>query len=304
MAQQVKNFTSLTGALVALYGSETRIAQTDRLAGGSINKAYGLHLTNGAHIFMKANAKENADFFTAESVGISAIRLTNTIGTSKILCTGTDAGEQVGYSFLLEEYAESKGKIESYWTTLAHELAAMHKADASSFVRGGIFGFTQDDFIGATPQINEPRRLWIDFFRDCRLVPQFNRASHCFDNAVKAKITMLLGNLEKYLAEPEKSSLLHGDLWSGNVLCGADGKAMLIDPAVYVGNREADIAMTQLFGGFPEEFYNAYNEAYPLDSGYEQRRDLYNLYHLLNHLNLFGETYLDPVCQIISEYTD
>ncbi len=104
------------------------------------------------------------------------------------------------------------------------------------------------------------------------------------------------------MIEPEKPSLLHGDLWSGNVMCGPDGKAMLIDPACYVGHAEADLAMTELFGGFPPEFYDAYREARPLQPGYENRRDLYNLYQLLNHLNLFGPTYLGPVLSIVSEY--
>ena len=116
---------------------------------------------------------------------------------------------------------------------------------------------------------------------------------------------MLLDNPDlpiAFLVEPEKPSLLHGDLWSGNVMCGPDGKAMLIDPACYVGHAEADLAMTELFGGFPPEFYEAYREARPLQDGYENRRDLYNLYQLLNHLNLFGATYLGPVLSIVSEY--
>jgi fructosamine-3-kinase len=119
---------------------------------------------------------------------------------------------------------------------------------------------------------------------------------------MSAKITKLLDHLDSFLPEPEKPSLLHGDLWNGNVMCGPDGKAWLIDPAVYVGSREADLEMMQLFGGFPAEFYNAYYDAYPQEKGYEDRRDLYNLYQLLNHLNLFGGTYLEPVCSIIDEY--
>ncbi|HAH62093.1 MAG TPA: fructosamine kinase, partial [Treponema sp.] len=219
-----------------------------------------------------------------------------------ILCTGTDSGEQSGYSFLLLEYVESRGRIESYWETFGRELAELHKADCSDLVHGGKFGFVQDNYIGATEQINRVRGTWVDFYRDCRLVPQFRRASRYFDDAVQAKITKLLDRLDSYIAEPERPSLLHGDLWSGNVLCGPDGKAWLIDPACYCGSREADIAMTQLFGDFPEEFYKAYNEVNRLQPGYEDRRDMYNLYQLLNHLNLFGETYLEPVCSILDEY--
>ena len=305
----VPNYTSLAGALVELFGSSVAITQTDRLSGGDINKAYGLTLNTGDHIFMKANAKSNADFFTAEAAGLQAIATTNTIGTPKILCTGTDDGEDVGYSFLLLGFIKSAGKRKDYWETFAQELAAMHKADTKKLMMaetvestGQGFGFPQDNFIGAGAQKNTPASKWIDFYRDCRLAPQFQRADSYFSPEDRTKITKLLDKLESLLMEPEAPSLLHGDLWSGNVMCGPEGKAMLIDPATYVGHREADLAMTELFGGFPPEFYEAYREAAPLQPGYEERRDLYNLYQLLNHLNLFGPTYLGPVLSIVSEY--
>lgn len=305
----VPNYTSLAGALVELFGSSVAITQTDRLSGGDINKAYGLTLNTGDHIFMKANAKSNAAFFTAEAAGLQAIAATNTIGTPKILCTGTDDGEDVGYSFLLLGFIKSAGKRKDYWETFAQELAAMHKADTKKLMMaetvestGQGFGFPQDNFIGAGAQKNTPASKWIDFYRDCRLAPQFQRADSYFSPEDRAKIAKLLDKLENLLVEPESPSLLHGDLWSGNVMCGPEGKAMLIDPAAYVGHREADLAMTELFGGFPPEFYEAYREAAPLQTGYEERRDLYNLYQLLNHLNLFGPTYLGPVLSIISEY--
>lgn len=305
----VPNYTSLAGALVELFGSSVAITQTDRLSGGDINKAYGLTLNTGDHIFMKANAKSNAAFFTAEAAGLQAIAATNTIGTPKILCTGTDDGEDVGYSFLLLGFIKSAGKRKDYWETFAQELAAMHKADTKKLMMaetvestGQGFGFPQDNFIGAGAQKNTPASKWIDFYRDCRLAPQFQRADSYFSPEDRAKIAKLLDKLENLLVEPESPSLLHGDLWSGNVMCGPEGKAMLIDPAAYVGHREADLAMTELFGVFPPEFYEAYREAAPLQTGYEERRDLYNLYQLLNHLNLFGPTYLGPVLSIISEY--
>jgi len=304
----IPNYTSLAGALVDLFGSSVAITQTDRLSGGDINKAYGLTLNTGDTIFMKANAKSNASFFTAEAAGLQAIASTQAIGTPKILCTGTDDGEDVGYSFLLLGFIKSTGKRKDYWEVFAQELAAMHKADTrklmmvESVETTCTFGFHQDNFIGAGQQKNTPASKWIDFYRDCRLAPQFQRADSYFTAEDRAKITKLLDRLEDFLIEPEAPSLLHGDLWSGNVMCGPDGKAMLIDPATYVGHREADLAMTELFGGFPPEFYQSYREAAPLQPGYEERRDLYNLYQLLNHLNLFGPTYLDPVLSIVSEY--
>ena len=297
------DYNSLAEALVSLFGNSVAIAETDRLSGGDINKAYGLTLTNGKHIFMKANAKQNASFFTAEAAGLTAIAKTGAIGTPEILCTGTDDGEDVGYSFLLLKFIKGGKQQKNYWQELAQNLAAMHKTDTSLyFEKGGKFGFFQDNYIGARPQKNTPCDSWISFFRDNRLAPQFKSADSYFDTNDRKLVTKLLDHLEDFMVEPEKPSLLHGDLWSGNVMCGPDGKAMLIDPATYVGHAEADLAMTELFGGFPPEFYESYQEANPLQNGYENRRDLYNLYQLLNHLNLFGPSYLGPVKSIVAEY--
>ncbi|MBO7122638.1 MAG: fructosamine kinase family protein [Treponema sp.] len=297
----VLQFKSLAEALVTLFGKSVAIQRTDRVAGGDINKSYAVTLNTGDTIFMKANAKEKAASFTAEAAGLFAIAQTGTIKTPKILCAGTDDGEEVGYSFLLMEYINSGEKRSDYWETLARELAAMHQADSAAFCEQG-FGFYEDNFIGARPQDNAPAATWVEFFRDKRLAPQFKAADANFSSADRSRVTKLLDHLEDFLIEPKKPSLLHGDLWSGNVMADPDGKAMLIDPAVYVGHAEADLAMTELFGGFPPAFYQAYREANPLESGYESRRDLYNLYQLLNHLNLFGQSYLGPVLSVVGEY--
>lgn len=286
---------------MTLFGKSVAIQRTDRVAGGDINKSYAVTLNTGDTIFMKANAKEKAASFTAEAAGLFAIAQTGTIKTPKILCAGTDDGEEVGYSFLLMEYINSGEKRSDYWETLARELAAMHQADSAAFCEQG-FGFYEDNFIGARPQDNAPAATWVEFFRDKRLAPQFKAADANFSSADRSRVTKLLDHLEDFLIEPKKPSLLHGDLWSGNVMADPDGKAMLIDPAVYVGHAEADLAMTELFGGFPPAFYQAYREANPLESGYESRRDLYNLYQLLNHLNLFGQSYLGPVLSVVGEY--
>lgn len=296
------HYTSLASALVSLFGSAVAIQHTDCVSGGDINKAYALTLNTGDRIFMKANAKENAFFFTAEAAALSAIAATGAIATPRVLCTGTDDGQDVGYSFLLMEYIQSAGKRDGYWETFACELAALHNADTAAFTGSGTFGFLTDNVIGARPQKNTPYTQWTAFFRDCRLAPQFAAADQYFTADDRAKIQRLLASVDRYLVEPASPSLLHGDLWAGNVLCGADGKAMLIDPASYVGHAEADIAMTELFGGFPPAFYAAYKHSRPLEAGYEERRDLYNLYQLLNHLNLFGESYLEPVRAIVDEY--
>ena len=302
MTEAFLHYTSLAHALTDIFGRGISLSHTERLSGGDINKAYALSLSDGKRIFMKANAKENAAFFTAEAAGLFAIASTGTIAVPQVLGAGTDDGEHVGYSFLLLDYIASGEKSALYWETFARALAALHKADCTSFSSGKKFGFIENNFIGAAEQINTPSDSWVDFFRECRLAPQFKKASRYFDTAMNGKIVKLLDRLENFITEPASSSLLHGDLWSGNFMCASDGKAILIDPACYCGNREADIAMTELFGGFPRAFYDAYNDAFALEEGREERRDLYNLYHLLNHLNLFGGTYFSAVCDIVNEY--
>lgn len=299
---KIPHYQSLAEALVALYGNSVAVEKTDKLTGGDINKAYGLTLTNGQHVFMKANEKDKVQFFKSESLALSAISKTSTIGTPKVLCTGTDNGEIVGYSFMLMDFVESSLRNEDYFEKLGHNLASLHKAPAEEFVDGGKFGFLEDNFIGSSNQINSPSENWISFFRDKRLLPQIKKADSHFDQKTRALAQKLLDHLGDFLIEPEKPSLLHGDLWWGNILCNKDGDAILIDPASYVGHREADIAMTELFGRFAPDFYEAYKETFSLQPGYEERRDLYNLYHLLNHLNIFGESYLEAVVSVISEY--
>ncbi|MCM1244024.1 MAG: fructosamine kinase family protein [Roseburia sp.] len=271
------------------------------VAGGDINAAYQMELSDGTYVFMKSNKKEKRSFFTAEAVGIDAIARMGAIGTPKLLCTGTD-DDRGGFSFLLMEWIRGGSRLARYQEIFANELAGMHRAPVEEFVTGGRYGFWQDNYIGAGEQVNAARDSWIEFFRDCRLEPQFERAGHNLGNGDRKKAARLLDHLGDFLVEPEKPSLLHGDLWSGNVITGNDGKAWLIDPAVYVGHAEADLAMTELFGGFSGEFYRAYRESGLLQPGYERRRDLYNLYHLLNHLNLFGRSYLASVRRIMDEY--
>ena len=295
-------FKSLAEALVSLFGNSVAIQQTDRVAGGDINRSYAVTLNTGDKIFMKANAKENFGFFKAEASGLFALAMTGTLATPKILCAGTDDGQEVGYSFLLMEFIKSAAPVSDYWKIFGRELAALHQADASKFVARDAFGFFEDNFIGARPQDNSPAATWLEFFRDKRLAPQFKAADKNFSSGDRSRITKLLDHLDDFLIEPKAPSLLHGDLWSGNVMAGPDGKAMLIDPAAYVGHAEADLAMTELFGGFPPDFYQAYREANPLEPGYEKRRDLYNLYQLLNHLNLFGQSYLGAVLSVVEEY--
>ena len=290
---------SLEDALAIQFGNNTRIAKTRRIHGGDINQAFELELQDGMCLFLKANTKEHLSFFTAEAAGLAAIAGTDTIRTPEILGKGT-VEEDGGYSFLLMEFGGEKQRRHDFWETFACELAAMHQAGTDGLVPGGNYGFFQDNYIGASRQQNTAYGSWIPFFCNCRLKPQLQKAAHYCNPGVKEKIPVLLGRAKEILIEPDKPSLLHGDLWSGNFITGKDHTAWLIDPAAYVGHAEADLAMTELFGGFPKAFYDAYQTAAPLAPGYKSRRDLYNLYHLLNHLNLFGKSYLPSVERMIA----
>ena len=292
------HFPSLASAIQTLFGERTQIEKTSPISGGDINEAYRLTLTDGGCIFMKSKTKENLSLFTAEAAGLTAIARTEAIGTPRILGVGTDAGRG-GFSFLLLEFISSISRGGNYWEDFAGQLAAMHRASTDEPVSDGKYGFDSDNYIGRRRQVNTGYDSWIDFFRTCRLEPQFQSAARYFDGEDRKRIGRFLDHLDEILVEPEYPSLLHGDLWSGNVITGNDGRAWLIDPAVYVGHAEADIAMTELFGGFPPVFYDAYRNAAPLQPGYERRRDIYNLYHLLNHLNMFGRMYLPEVKHIL-----
>lgn len=305
---ELPRFTSLAEALASVCGNDIRIGRSFHVPGGDINKSYGMQLSNGDILFMKANEKSNVGFFDAEAAGLMAISRTGAIGTPRLLAVGTDDGEESGYSFLLMEFVELGELVPSVWENLAWNLAGMHKSPVEEFIpqdefsRGMRFGFLEDNYIGRTRQVNAPSATWVDFFRRNRLEVQFTLAEKYFAGGDFKRIDALLSRLGDFLVEPERPSLLHGDLWGGNVLCAKNSQVMLIDPACYVGHAESDIAMTELFGGFDGRFYAAYKECGLLQPGYSERRDLYNLYHILNHLNMFGKSYLPAVKSILKKY--
>jgi protein-ribulosamine 3-kinase len=178
------------------------------------------------------------------------------------------------------------------WPALGRMLAALHRHT------GERYGWEHDNWIGLSPQPNGWRDDWVAFYRDCRLTPQLARAK-----LLREADALLAGLAAFFKGYRPEASLLHGDLWSGNAGFLADGSPVIFDPAVYYGDREADLAMTELFGGFSAAFYTAYREAWPLDAGYERRRDLYNLYHVLNHANLFGGSYRAQALSLIADLT-
>ena len=288
---------SIAESINRIFGRNAEIRSAERISGGDINRAYRLETDDGS-FFMKANTKENRDFFRAEVAGLEAVSSTKTIRVPQVLGIGEDP---LYGAFLLLEWSRGKPKKDAF-ETFGRNLAAMHRADTSGILPEGNFGFPSDNYIGAGRQKNTPCGNWISFFRDYRLMPQFTLAEEYFDEYDRACFSRLADHLDQYLIEPDAPSLLHGDLWTGNYIIGNDGEAWLIDPAAYVGHAEADLAMTELFGGFSPSFYSAYREINPLQPGYNDRRDLYNLYHLMNHLNLFGWSYLGSVRSILKKY--
>lgn len=299
-----KTYHSLEEAVACIFGKDVRMKEKERVYGGDINDSWKINLSNGEMVFVKINSLMNFKFFTAESLGLWALDSTGKICVPGVLGMGKDGNK--GYSFLMLEYIESSFCGKEYWETFGHQLAELHKAESSIFVgnqQHAKFGFLSDNFIGASCQKNSVKEKWIDFYRECRLLPQIQMAEPCLETGIRKRFDDLLENLELYLREPESPSLLHGDLWSGNTLCGSDGNAWILDPAAYVGDFEADLAMTQLFGSFPSVFYDAYHESSAIDREYADRRDLYHLYHLLNHFNLFGGSYLESALTILDRYT-
>ena len=290
------HFSSLEEGIHAIFGSDRQIAGRQPVYGGDINDAYALILDDGRAVFMKSNTRRALDNFEAEADGLRAIADTGAIGTPQILGCGTDPA---GFSFLLLSFIHEGRKIRGFWEEFARQLAAMHRAPCPAGTR---FGLDRDNYIGHRAQKNTWHDTWISFFRDCRLAGQLQDAGRYFDAADRKRAAYLLDHLDRYLLEPAHPSLIHGDLWGGNYMTGEDGKAWLIDPAVCWGHPEADLAMTELFGGFAPDFYDAYRECMKLEPGYADRRDLYNLYHLLNHLNMFGGGYLASVRGILKRY--
>lgn len=295
-------YTSLAEAVRSICGQQRTITGKSPVFGGDINEAFRLALDDGTSLFMKSNALDLLPAFEAEEAGLHAIAATGAIGTVRVLGTGTDPD---GFSFLLQEFVTPGKKNRDYWERLGAELYAMHSAPVPAGKvgeKGSGFGFGADNFIGSRRQKNTWTDQWITFFRDCRLRPQLIAAERWLDKRDRKLADSLLEHLDQYLIEPQAPSLIHGDLWAGNVMTGSDGRAWIIDPAAYYGHPEADLAMTELFGGFSPAFYDSYFACAKMEAGYQDRKDIYNLYHLLNHLNLFGVSYLSSIERILRRY--
>ena len=249
--------------------------------------------THAMRYFVKTATGAYTDMAPAEADGLRALSDANAIRVADVIAEGFWEGTAFLALSWLDLHTPRNG------AALGRALAALHRAKAPTGSGGERFGWRRANWIGGTPQINGWSNDWCAFFRDRRLVPQFALAAERGhrvrdgDSLLSLLPTLLHGH------DPVPS-LLHGDLWSGNAGTQVGGEPVIFDPAVYVGDRESDLAMTELFGGFDVNFYAAYNEAWKIDVGYPQRRLLYNLYHLLNHLNLFGAAYLERVTKSMS----
>lgn len=264
-------------------GTAFSIESQRSVGGGSINSAYVISNSQQSY-FVKMNRADRVDMFEAERDGLNEISASNTIKVPQALCVGTKGAQ----SFIVMEYlaiGRSGGNNASV-EQLGSDLAAMHRHTNAQY------GWYRDNTIGSTPQINKLSSDWIRFYRDKRLGYQYQLAARKGCGKLADRGELLMSRLEAFFTDyAPPASLLHGDLWSGNYAIDESGIPVIFDPATYYGDREADIAMTELFGGFSQRFYSAYNESYPLDVGYKVRKALYNLYHILNHFNLFGGGY-------------
>jgi protein-ribulosamine 3-kinase len=265
------------------------ITSSQEVGGGCINNGARLATKSGTGFFLKTNQSAPADMFACEVAGLEALAVEDGPRVPKAYLHGEN--------FLLMEDLAPSGRSGDYWTVFGGQMAALHNHTYEQF------GFSTDNYIGSTPQANPWTQDGYHFYAEHRFVFQAELAARrgLLDSGEVDRIKALAARLPE-LVPQQPASLLHGDLWNGNATSDEHGDPAIIDPAAYYGWAEADLAMTALFGGFSGEFYSAYNEVRPLEVGWRERFGLYNLYHLLNHLNLFGRGYYGQVIQTVRKW--
>lgn len=278
------NWAAFASTLSTQLNRDIQIQNAHSISGGDIHQAYQLHTSIG-HLFLKVNRAESLPLFATEARSLEAIKHSNTILCPNVFGFGLFKNQQ---AWLLMEHLQLTAKGDDFQR--GRDLALMHQQVNTN---SQPFGWFEDNFIGHTPQKNHWHSEWVLFYGEQRLRPQLELAQL---RGASRKLYDLGCELIEHLPFWFKTyqphpSLLHGDLWAGNSAFTSEGVAVIFDPACYYGDRETDLAMTELFGGFSTEFYSGYNAAFPLDPGYQSRKPLYNLYHLLNHFNLFGGHY-------------
>ena len=283
---------SITQHISQASGQAFRPQPPKSIAGGCINQSY--RLSDGKqHYFIKLNHTQRLDMFAAEAEGLAEINASDCIPVPKVICYGTT--QQHAY-LVLTWFGSNSGNAQTS-ARFGEQLACLHRQYKPKF------GWHRDNTIGATPQNNTWHTDWVTFWQQQRLGYQLKLAAkNGYHGKLQSQGQRLLEQLPALFSNYQpRPSLLHGDLWSGNYAINAHKQAIIFDPAVYYGDRETDIAMTELFGTFPADFYAAYNQHYALDIGYTSRKILYNLYHILNHLNLFGGGYRTQSLSMIEQ---
>ena len=289
---------NLSQLLESIYGKTVQIKSFETIGGGCINETQALKLSNGERVFLKYNPSAPKNFFTAEADGLRLL------GKSK---NGPNVPSPLGIStepnpqFLLLEYIDSSAPQDGFASRFGQALAEMHRETQEQY------GLDYDNFIGQTVQKNNLELDGLVFFREHRIrfQQELARKGRGLPKSMDKRLDLFCEKLETLLdLGDEKPALLHGDLWSGNYFASHDQVPYIFDPAVYFGLREADLAMTEMFGRLPKKFYSAYQEAFPIQPGYIKRKEIYNLYHLLNHYNLFGGSYLEQADQTVRSFLD
>lgn len=274
-------------------GTAVQTVRVSALSGGCINET-NLVETNTNQKFVVKHNDAIRGMFAAEIIGLQEIARTSTIRVPKVVGSGAAGNTE----FVVLEHIETLTPTsKSFFETFGRSLARLHQESTSAR-----FGLGADNLIGTNTQQNTWEHSWPTFWIESRLLPQIRLASRNGFNLSPSSDRHLRW-LESNLSQNPIPSLIHGDLWSGNFLQSSDNEPVLIDPAIYYGDHEAEFGMTTLFGGFPPEFYEAYNEVFPLDPNWRERVEIYQLYHLLNHLNLFGSSYLPDCLKIFKKFS-
>ena len=287
---------ALSEAIFSALGSA--VSRVEPLGGGCIANASRLKLAGGDVFFLKWSEGEAGETFASEAESLRALRRSTGVLRVPEVVAEREAGEETP-AFLVLEFIEPGAPGADFWDVFGQGLAELHRAES------GYFGFPIDNFIGRLPQINRRgASSWPEFFSINRLAPQvdMSRRAGSWRQSWDAPLSRLEQRLGEILPAQPESSTLHGDLWSGNFMVDHAGRPAIFDPATYFGDRETDLAMTELFGGFDRRFYDAYRAARPLQPGYDDRRDIYQLYHLINHLNHFGTGYASSVERILKRF--
>ncbi|MDH5598612.1 MAG: fructosamine kinase family protein [Cyclobacteriaceae bacterium] len=275
------------------FGKKVSLISFAFCSGGCIN--HGGKLTTGqGNFFLKWNDKKTyPEMFRKELHGLEILAQFQNIAVPKTM----GHGEGLTYSYILMEYIEPGVRSRDYWEVFGQQLALLHRNSMDEF------GLDEDNYIGSLVQKNKPSTSWAEFFMEQRIIPmlKLGRDTGKIDKKTSIHIENVIDGVLNIFPK-EKPALLHGDLWGGNLITTQGGLPCLIDPAVYYGHREADLAFTFLFGGFDASFLKAYNEIFPLEPNFNERIDLYNVYPLLVHVNLFGTGYLNQVKSIISHF--